>query len=137
MTDKPKALLLAEKLEQQFPIGTAQHYLDGEAATELRRLHEEVEWMKKNMSNVSRVEQSLIAANTHLHEVNAELLEALKLALSAHGKVLLSDPPQDAWKTYCKAKSFDFAVKNAKKSDVLKVGMPFTASPNTKEILWK
>ena len=34
------ALLLAEKLEQQFPLGTAQHYLDGEAAAELRRLHQ-------------------------------------------------------------------------------------------------
>ena len=26
------------------------------------------------------------------------LLEALKLALSSHGVMLLSDPPQDAWK---------------------------------------
>ena len=33
-----------------------------------------------------------------LHAVNAELLEALKLALSAHGRMLMSDPPQDAWK---------------------------------------
>jgi hypothetical protein len=38
---QPDALLLAEKLEQQFPLGTAQHYLDGEAAAELRRLHAE------------------------------------------------------------------------------------------------
>jgi hypothetical protein len=38
MTTQPIALLLAEKLEQQFPLGTAQHYLDGEAAAELRRL---------------------------------------------------------------------------------------------------
>ena len=35
-----------------------------------------------------------------LHAVNAELLEALKLALAAHSKVLMSDPPQDAWKAY-------------------------------------
>lgn len=33
------ALLLADKLEQQFPLGTAQNFLDGEAAAELRRLH--------------------------------------------------------------------------------------------------
>jgi hypothetical protein len=32
------------------------------------------------------------------HSVNAELLEALQLALSAHGRMLMSDPPQDAWK---------------------------------------
>jgi hypothetical protein len=38
MITQPIALLLAEKLEQQFPLGTAQHYLDGEAAAELRRL---------------------------------------------------------------------------------------------------
>jgi hypothetical protein len=35
-----------------------------------------------------------------LEAVNRELLEALKLALSAHGVLLLSDPPQEAWKTY-------------------------------------
>ncbi len=40
MNTKPTALLLDEKLEQQFPLGTAQHYLDGEAAAELRRLHQ-------------------------------------------------------------------------------------------------
>jgi hypothetical protein len=33
-----------------------------------------------------------------LRRVNAELLEALQLALSAHGRMLMSDPPQDAWK---------------------------------------
>ena len=32
--------------------------------------------------------------------LNQELLEALELALFAHGKMLLSDPPQEAWKTY-------------------------------------
>ena len=40
-TEQPLALKLADKLEQQFPIGTAQHYLDGDAAAELRRLYEE------------------------------------------------------------------------------------------------
>jgi hypothetical protein len=34
-----------------------------------------------------------------LHAVNEELLAALQLALSSHGVMLLSDPPQDAWKT--------------------------------------
>jgi hypothetical protein len=40
VAERDTALLLAEKLEQQFPLGTAQHYLDGEAAAELRRLHQ-------------------------------------------------------------------------------------------------
>lgn len=41
MTNKPAALRLADALEQQFPIGTAPNFLDGEAAAELRRLHAE------------------------------------------------------------------------------------------------
>ena len=43
MSQQPEALRLADALEQQFPVGTAHHYLDGEAAAELRRLHEENE----------------------------------------------------------------------------------------------
>lgn len=35
-----------------------------------------------------------------LHALNAELLEVLKLALFSHGKLLLTDPPQDPWKVY-------------------------------------
>jgi hypothetical protein len=35
-----------------------------------------------------------------LHKVNQELLEALKLALCAYGVMLMSDPPQEAWKAY-------------------------------------
>jgi hypothetical protein len=38
-SQQTETLRLAETLEQQFPVGTAQHYLDGEAAAELRRLH--------------------------------------------------------------------------------------------------
>jgi hypothetical protein len=33
-------------------------------------------------------------------EVLKQALEALELALRSHGVMLLSDPPQDAWKTY-------------------------------------
>ena len=32
-------------------------------------------------------------------EVMKQALDALELALSSHGVMLLSDPPQDAWKT--------------------------------------
>lgn len=45
-TQQPEALRLAECLEQQFPIGTAQNYLDGEAAAELRRLSAELETLR-------------------------------------------------------------------------------------------
>jgi hypothetical protein len=33
-------------------------------------------------------------------EAMKQALEALELALRSHGVMLLSDPPQDAWKTY-------------------------------------
>lgn len=32
------------------------------------------------------------------HAENERLREALKLALNSHGRMLLSDPPQDPWK---------------------------------------
>jgi hypothetical protein len=48
-----------------------------------------------------------------LHAVNAELLEALKLALSAHGRMLLSDPPQDAWKAQGVEEKARTAIKKA------------------------
>jgi len=33
-----------------------------------------------------------------LHADNERLREALKLALNSHGRMLMSDPPQDPWK---------------------------------------
>ena len=50
---QPLALTLADKLEQQFPIGTAQGYLDGEAAAELRRLHAENEVLREALLHIS------------------------------------------------------------------------------------
>jgi hypothetical protein len=49
------------------------------------------------------IERELTDSNAELrrlHIVNAELLEALRLALESHGRMLMSDPPQDAWKAY-------------------------------------
>ena len=43
----------------------------------------------------------------------------------------------DQWKTFCKAKSFDFAVRESSKVDVVRVGMPFQAStPKKSDDLW-
>lgn len=43
----------------------------------------------------------------------------------------------DEWKTYCKAKSFDFSVRDGGESEVIRVGLPFTASAQTKkDDLW-
>jgi len=79
MNEQPVALLLAEKLEQQFPVGTAQRYLDGEAAAELRRLHaRDKEWESVTgfmQTTTDRMESELL----RLHSVNAQLLEALEM----------------------------------------------------------
>lgn len=44
--------------------------------------------------------KAVAAELRRLHKVNQELLEALKLALCAYGIMLMSDPPQEAWKAY-------------------------------------
>lgn len=43
----------------------------------------------------------------------------------------------EAWKTFCKAKSFDFALKGKDKTDSIDIGLPFTDKPKTKkDDLW-
>ncbi len=43
----------------------------------------------------------------------------------------------EAWKNYCKVYSFDFAVRETSKSDVVKVGMPWAdVSSTKKDNLW-
>ena len=44
---------------------------------------------------IDRLEEQVITVT----EQRDKLLEALKLAIESHGVLLLSDPPQDAWKT--------------------------------------
>jgi hypothetical protein len=44
--------------------------------------------------------QDAAAELRRLDAVNAQLLEALDLALRSHGVLLLSDPPLDAWRAY-------------------------------------
>ena len=90
MADKPEALRLAEQLED--PVN-AKLYLAPYVAAELRRLHEAHDWQYKMAGDrLRRIEK--------LEAVNQELLKALKLALSAYGIMLMSDPPQEAWKAY-------------------------------------
>lgn len=38
------------------------------------------------------------AENERLKDENKRMREALKLALNSHGRMLMSDPPQDPWK---------------------------------------
>jgi hypothetical protein len=124
MSNQPEALRLADALEvDKWHISgvTAQS-----AADELRRLHAEVSrlqawhqtaWQRGHAVGLNGLNQALRQMEDHkksdawgntqltealmrAEEQRDELLEALKLALSAHGVLVLSDPPQDAWKTY-------------------------------------
>jgi hypothetical protein len=73
-----EALRLADALEQQFPIGTAQHYLDGEAAAELRRLSAESDALRKANEAFAKRQEWWNEKMFALETLNAELLMALK-----------------------------------------------------------
>lgn len=61
--------------------------------------------------------------------------DAKKEMISESEKYSLSNI--EGWKTYCKAKSFEFARKEAGKSDVVRVGMPFApTTQKKKDDLW-
>jgi hypothetical protein len=104
MTEKSEALRLAQELDAYHTMACHK-----QSAAELRRLHAENERLHQiNQSHEMKLSvrgyeiqiEDLRLAHAELHALNGELLEALKLALSAHGVMLLSDPPQEAWKTY-------------------------------------
>lgn len=72
-TKQPQALRLAEMIEDDMScIG------DDEIAKELRRLHEENESLLTANRDSTNHFDALMADHKKLHEVNAELLEALK-----------------------------------------------------------
>lgn len=88
--NKPLALHLADCLDyDEFDVVEDSQ----RTAAELRRLYQENE-----------EDQGVIAVwrgRTQRAEAQRDqLLEALKLALSSHGVMLTSYPPQDAWKFY-------------------------------------
>ena len=93
MVDQPEALRHAQELDRRGLL---------EEAAELRRLYDENERLHQiNQSHEMKLSvRGYEIQIADLKAVNAELLEALKLALSAHGVMLMSDPPQEAWKAY-------------------------------------
>ena len=87
MNTQPEALRLANELENGYLFPREQ------IVAELRRLHE------ANL-NLAAMAATANAKNARLYEVNQELVEALQLAIDSHGYLLMSDPPQDAWKSH-------------------------------------
>jgi hypothetical protein len=96
MADQPEALRLADEL------GGVSDALADRAAAELRRLVAENELLASALDKLRSVfrdeRMELLRQRDQATAQRDELLEALKLALSSHGVMLMSDPPQDAWK---------------------------------------
>jgi len=95
MTTQPEAMRLADEVAAMQPA-----YFTREVAAELRRLHDHTQMLEHAYKSACDIVEEQDKKLVDLEAVNLELLETLKLALSAHGVMLLSDPPQEAWKTY-------------------------------------
>lgn len=97
----------------------------------------ENEALKKFKADVEVTQKNFEVEKT-LKELNDKVVlpaEAREQMLAEAEKYSFSQ--LEEWKTYCKAKSFDFAVKDSKEPDVVRVGMPFTATTSKKkDDLW-
>ena len=107
MTTQTEALRLADALSATIKqvdaeddvIHVARWFVE-DAAAELRRLAAENEALQ-NTKHYEAPRGFVLNPDYLVPELRAQrsaLLEALKLALSSHGVMLMSDPPQDAWK---------------------------------------
>lgn len=93
---------------------------------ELKKFKAELEAQQKNFA----VEETLkdISVSVILpDEVRAELrAEAEKYTLENIG----------VWKNYCKAKSFDFAIRQPKTNNIIDIGLPFTGATKKPKGIW-
>lgn len=109
--NKPLALHLADALDyDEFDVVEDSQ----RTAAELRRQHEEITQLRHGAGVANLTIATLVAAHDEDQHAIAvwrdctqrveaqrdQLLVALKLALSSHGVMLTSYPPQDAWKFY-------------------------------------
>jgi hypothetical protein len=73
MTDKQsEALRWADEFE------ATKSYMGAKAAAELRRLHEENQQWQEKCNTYIQIHDAVVKDNERLHEVNAELVEALR-----------------------------------------------------------
>ena len=135
-TEQPKALSLADALSNlsqgrdewrvQDPV-TKSYCLNSERESDVREWFDdyrtdfpggrytgyEVAKVRAQTNLEIQAEQAA-AELRRLHAVNVELVDALELALRSHGTMLLSDPPQEAWKTYSVENKARAAIAKAK-----------------------
>ena len=129
MTEKkPLALHLADALDyDEFDVVEDSQ----RTADELRRQHEEITQLRHGAGVANQTIATLVAEHDEDQRAIAvwrgrtqraeaqrdQLLEALKLALSSHGVMLTSYPPQDAWKFYGVEEKARAAIKSVEKSE--------------------
>lgn len=92
--------------------------------------------LKKFKADVEE-KQKMFAVESMLSELSEKVViptEAREEMISESEKYSYADI--EGWKTFCKAKSFDFAVKESGVSSVVKVGMPFAGNVKTSKGLW-
>jgi hypothetical protein len=98
----------------------------------------ELEGLRKFKAE-TEVEQKKFAVSRFLTELSEKVVipaEAEEEMLASADKYEFSK--LDEWRTECKAKSFEFAVKRSGKSDVQPIGLPFAAETGRKkDDLWK
>ena len=104
MNTQPEALRRAAELEACPTINYKAH------AAELRRLHE---LALEQQGKIYALEMARSMEQKTAKLKQDALLEALKLALSSHGVMLTSYPPQDAWKFYGVEEKARAAIKMA------------------------
>lgn len=93
MSEKPEAIVLADIIDSDFDPDWMYEVGYDRISAELRRLHEAHEWQYTMAGErLRRIEK--------LDALNAELGDALRLAVDAHGLMMMSDPPQEAWKVW-------------------------------------
>jgi len=114
--------------------------------------------MANSISKMAEENKVYMEENENLKKFRAEIesqqknFEVDKTLKELAEKVILSAEARDEmvaesekysfehigeWVTYCKAKSFDFAAKTVASDEIVKVGMPFTATTSKKkDDLW-
>lgn len=95
---------------------------------ELKKFKSETETAQKNFA----VEETLKQLSDKV-DIDADTIEEMR---SEAAKFSL--PDLEGWKNYCKAKSFDFAVKKNKKVEqsIPRIGLPFTETAHVKNDIW-
>lgn len=100
MNEKPEALVLADIIDSDFDSDWMYEVGYERISAELRRLHAENERLTDCLEEANDQAEHFEREWYLRGDLNDELLEVLRLAVDAHGLMMMSDPPQEAWKVW-------------------------------------